>query len=287
MTPGLRALVVTGLSGSGKSTALHVLEDLGFYCVDNLPVSLVPPFLELWTGARAEVPRVAFGIDVRGRAFLAEFPVVFQQLRNAGVALEVLYFEASDEVLVRRFSESRRPHPAADGGSIADGIQVEREALRPLREFADRVVDTSALTVHELRAQLRYLVEQTEAGRMTVSLVSFGYKHGLPTDVDLAFDCRFLPNPFFVEELRHKIGTDPAVAKFVLGNEDTQEFLGQLMDLLTFTLPRYQREGKSYLSIGIGCTGGRHRSVVMAEELRDRLERAGFQVLVRHRDTTR
>ena len=144
MTPSLRALVVTGLSGSGKSTALHVLEDLGFYCVDNLPVSLVPPFLELWTGARAEVPRVAFGIDVRGRAFLAEFPLVFQQLRTAGIALEVLYFEASDEVLVRRFSESRRPHPAADGGSIADGIQKEREALRPLRECADRVVDTSA-----------------------------------------------------------------------------------------------------------------------------------------------
>jgi RNase adapter protein RapZ len=287
MTPGLRALVVTGLSGSGKSTALHVLEDLGFYCVDNLPVSLVPPFLELWTGARAEVPRVAFGIDVRGRAFLAEFPVVFEQLRNAGVALEVLYFEASDEVLLRRFSESRRPHPAATTGSVAEGIQSEREALRPLREFADRVVDTSALTVHELRAQLRYLVEQTAAGRMTVSLVSFGYKHGLPTDIDLAFDCRFLPNPFFVEELRHKIGTDPAVADFVLKNEDTQEFLGQLMDLLIFTLPRYQREGKSYLSIGIGCTGGRHRSVVLAEELRTRLDRAGFQVLVRHRDTTR
>ena len=287
MTPSLRALVVTGLSGSGKSTALHVLEDLGFYCVDNLPVSLVPPFLELWTGARAEVPRVAFGIDVRGRAFLAEFPLVFQQLRTAGIALEVLYFEASDEVLVRRFSESRRPHPAADGGSIADGIQKEREALRPLRECADRVVDTSALTVHELRAQLRYLVEQTAAGRMTVSLVSFGYKHGLPTDVDLAFDCRFLPNPFFVEELRHKIGTDQPVADFVLGNEDTQEFLGQLMDLLTFTLPRYQREGKSYLTIGVGCTGGHHRSVVLAEELRRRLVQAGYDVLVRHRDTTR
>lgn len=288
MTPGLRVLVVTGLSGSGKSTALHVLEDLGFYCVDNLPVALVPPFLELWTGARAEVPRVAFGIDVRGRAFLSEFPKVFEQLRSAGVALEVLYFETSDEVLVRRFSETRRPHPAGgDGGSIADGIRREREALRPLREFADRVVDTTALTVHELRAQLRYLVEQTDAGRMTVSLVSFGYKHGLPTDVDLAFDCRFLPNPFFVEELRNQIGTDAPVAEFVLGNEDTQEFLGQVMDLLVFTLPRYQREGKSYLTIGIGCTGGRHRSVAIAEELRKRLDRAGFQVLVRHRDTTR
>ncbi len=287
MTSGLRAIVVTGLSGSGKTTALHVCEDLGFYCVDNLPVSLLPPFIELWTGARAEVPRVAFGIDVRARQFLADFPRVFGELRAAGVALEVLYFEASDDVLVRRFSESRRPHPAADGGSVADGIRRERDALRPLRELADRIVDTSALTVHELRAQLRYLVEQTDAGRMTVSLVSFGYKHGLPSDVDLALDCRFLPNPFFVEELRHKVGTDAPVAKYVLENEDTQEFLGQVMDLLAFTLPRYQREGKSYLTIGVGCTGGRHRSVVLVEELRRRLSQAGYQVIVRHRDTER
>jgi len=284
---GLRAIVVTGLSGSGKTTALHVLEDLGFYCVDNLPVSLLPRFVELWSGARAEVPRVAFGIDVRARQFLADVPRVFGELRAAGVALEVLYFETSDDVLVRRFSESRRPHPAADGGSVADGIRRERDALRPLRELADRIVDTTALTVHELRAQLRYLVEQTDAGRMTVSLVSFGYKHGLPSDVDLALDCRFLPNPFFVDELRHKTGTDVAVANYVLQNEDTQQFLGQVMDLLAFTLPRYQREGKSYLTIGVGCTGGRHRSVVLVEELRRRLSQSGYQVIVRHRDTER
>jgi RNase adapter protein RapZ len=283
----LRLLVVTGLSGSGKSTAIHVLEDLGFYCIDNLPVALIPRFVELWEISREEVRRVALGIDVRERHFLAEAPRVFEELRAAGVALEVLYFEASDEVLVRRFSETRRPHPAGDGGALADGIRRERERLRGLREIADRVVDTSALTVHELRGALRELVEQPEAGRMTVSLVSFGYKYGIPTDVDVALDCRFLPNPFFVEELRHKIGTDPAVASYVLRREETEEFLRRIVELLEFTLPRYHREGKSYLTIGVGCTGGRHRSIVLVEELRRRLEAYGHRVLVRHRDAER
>jgi UPF0042 nucleotide-binding protein len=283
----LRLVVVTGLSGSGKSTAIHVLEDLGFYCIDNLPVALIPRFVELWESSREEVNRVVLGIDVRERHFLAEFPRVCAELRAAGVALEVLYLEASDDVLVRRFSETRRPHPAADGGAVADGIRREREKLRPLRELADRVLDTSALTVHELRAALRALIEQGGGGTMTVMLVSFGYKYGLPSDADLALDCRFLPNPFFVEELRAKVGTDPAVAEYVLRREETQEFLGRVVDLLEFTLPRYQHEGKSYLTIALGCTGGRHRSIVLVEELRRRLETRGHRVLVRHRDAER
>ena len=287
MSEPLRALIVTGLSGSGKCTALHVLEDQGFYCIDNLPVTLLPRFVELWRGARDEVRRVAFGIDVRERHFLADFPRVFAELRHAGVELEVLYLDASDDVLVRRFSETRRPHPAADGGSLVDGIRRERETLQPLRELADKILDTSALTVHELRAGLRDLAEQPEAGRLTVSLVSFGYKHGLPTDVDIALDCRFLANPFFVEELRPKRGTDPAVADYVLNRDDTRDYLAHVMRLLEFTLPRYQREGKSYLTIGIGCTGGWHRSVVLVEELRRRLEGMGYRVLVRHRDADR
>ena len=287
MTSRLRALVVTGLSGSGKSTALHVLEDQGFYCVDNLPVALLPRFVELWQSFREEVRRVALGIDVRERHFLADFPRVFAELRAAGVALEVLYLDASDDVLVRRFSETRRPHPAADGGSLVDGIRRERETLRPLRELADRVLDTSALTVHELRAELRDVANAPEAGTMTVSLLSFGFKHGLPTDVDVALDCRFLPNPFFVEELRQKRGTDPAVADYVLKRDDTQQYLARVVDLLEFTLPRYQREGKSYLTIGVGCTGGVHRSVVLVEELRQRLEAMGYRVLTRHRDADR
>ncbi len=284
---GLRAIVVTGLSGSGKSTALHVLEDLGFYCIDNLPVALLPRFIELWESSREEVRRVALGIDARERRFLHDFPRVFEELRTAGVLLEVLYLEASDDVLQRRFSETRRPHPAADGGSLADGIRREREALRSLRELADRIVDTSAFTVHELRASLRQLLETPEAGTLTISLVSFGYKYGLPTDADLALDCRFLPNPFFVEDLRPKTGIDPAVAQYVLDRDDTREFLRRVEDLLEFTLPRYQREGKSYLTIAIGCTGGRHRSVALVEELRRRLEARGHRVLARHRDTER
>jgi len=287
MSEPLHAVVVTGLSGSGKSTALRVLEDLGFYCVDNLPVALLARFVELWESSREEVHRVALGIDARERLFLGGFHAAFEEVRRAGVRLEVMYLEASDEVLVRRFSETRRPHPAAVGGNVEEGIRREREALRELRELADRIVDTSALTVHELRAALRDMLARDEASALTVSLVSFGYKYGLPTDADLAFDCRFLPNPFFVEELRPKTGLDAAVADYVMDRDDTRTFLEHVQNLLAFTLPRYQREGKSYLTIAIGCTGGRHRSVTLVEALRSRLEAMGVRVLVRHRDVER
>ena len=287
MTESLRLVVVTGLSGSGKSTAIHVLEDLGFYCIDNLPIALIPRLVELWETSRDEVRRVALGIDVRARHFLAEFPRVFDELRAQDVALEVLYLEASDDVLVRRFSETRRPHPADQGGGIADGIRREREKLRGLRELADRILDTSAFTVHEFRSALRDLVDRPEPGTMTIGLLSFGYKYGLPTDADLVLDCRFLPNPFFVEALRDKTGSDPAVADYVLGRDETQEFVKRLVDLLAFTLPRYRREGKSYLTVALGCTGGRHRSIVLVEELRRRLQEGGHRVLVRHRDAER
>ena len=287
MKDRLQLVVVTGLSGSGKSTAIHVLEDLGFYCIDNLPVALIPRVVELWESSQEEVRRVALGVDVRERHFLDQVPSVFAELRTRGVALEVLYLEASDDVLLRRFSETRRPHPAADGGSAADGIRREREKLRALREASDRIIDTSGLTVHELRAALRDLIERTDTGVMTVALLSFGYKHGLPTDADLVLDCRFLPNPFFVEELRHRIGTDRAVADYVLGRDETREFLERITALLDFTLPRYQHEGKSYLTIALGCTGGRHRSIVLVEELRRLLDARGYRVLVRHRDVER
>ena len=287
MTESLRLVVVTGLSGSGKSTAIHVLEDLGFYCIDNLPIALIPRLVELWETSRDEVRRVALGIDVRARHFLAEFPRVFDELRAQDVALEVLYLEASDDVLVRRFSETRRPHPADQGGGIADGIRREREKLHGLRELADRILDTSAFTVHEFRSALRDLVDRPEPGTMTIGLLSFGYKYGLPTDADLVLDCRFLPNPFFVEGLRDKTGSDPAVADYVLGRDETQEFVKRLVDLLAFTLPRYRREGKSYLTIALGCTGGRHRSIVLVDELSRRLAERGHRVLVRHRDAER
>jgi UPF0042 nucleotide-binding protein len=287
MSEPLRAVVVTGLSGSGKSTALRVLEDLGFYCVDNLPVALLPRFVELWETSREEVHRVALGIDGRERLFLEGFQAAFDELRRAGVRLEVIYLEASDEVLVRRFSETRRPHPAAVSGAVIEGIRKERDALGGLREVADRIVDTSAFTVHELRAALRDMLARVDTPALTVSLVSFGYKHGLPTDADLAFDCRFLPNPFFVEELRPRTGLDPGVADYVLKRDDAQEYLQRLEALLAFSLPRYQHEGKSYLTIAVGCTGGRHRSVTLVEELRRRLADKGVRVLVRHRDIDR
>ena len=287
MRDRLQLVVVTGLSGSGKSTAIHVLEDLGFYCIDNLPVALIPRVVELWESSQEEVRRVALGVDVRERHFLEQVPSVFAELRARGVALEVIYLEASDDVLLRRFSETRRPHPAALGGVLKDGIRRERERLQALREVADRILDTTALTVHELRAALRDLVERPDGGTMTISLVSFGYKYGLPSDADLALDCRFLPNPFFVEELRHQIGTDAPVAEYVLRREETQEFLARVTELLEYTLPRYQREGKSYLTIAFGCTGGRHRSIVLVEEMRRRLQERGHRVLVRHRDAER
>jgi UPF0042 nucleotide-binding protein len=284
----LRAVVVTGLSGSGKSTALDVLEDLGFYCVDNLPVALLPRFVDLWRGSDGKFSRVAFGIDVREGHFLDDVPRVFQELSGAGVALEVLYLEASDDVLVRRYSETRRRHPAERAAGIGSAIQRERELLRSLREMADRILDTSAFTVHELRERLRDLIEGRGEGQMlTVTVVSFGYKYGLPTDLDLALDCRFLPNPFFVEPLRPQTGTDPAVAEYVLASDGAEEFLTHVLGLLRFALPRYQAEGKTYLTVGIGCTGGRHRSVVLAETLRARLAAEGHRITVRHRDLAR
>jgi UPF0042 nucleotide-binding protein len=203
------------------------------------------------------------------------------------VPLEVLYLEANDDVLVRRFSETRRPHPAAEGGTLADAIERERHTLRGLREIADRILDTSALTVHQLRDALRDLVERPDPSTMSIALHSFGYKHGLPTDADLAFDCRFLPNPFFVEGLRELTGTDAAVADYVLRRDEAREFLRLVLLLLDFALPRYRREGKSYLTIAFGCTGGRHRSVVLVEEIRRRLEVQGHRILVRHRDVHR
>ena len=288
MSGSLRAIVVTGMSGSGKSTALHVLEDLGFYCVDNLPVALLPRFVELWESSQEEVRRVALGIDVRAGRFLRDFPRVFEELRAAGVALEVLYLEANDDVLVRRFSETRRPHPAAESGAVADGIRRERETLQGLREVADRIVDTSALTVHELRAGLRDLVARAETGTTTVSLVSFGYKYGLPSDADLVIDVRFLPNPHYERDLRPLTGEDPRILEYINREGELDEFYERLHPLLDYLLPQYLAEGKAHLVVAIGCTGGRHRSVAIARHLGERYGPAKeYLTEVVHRDVDR
>jgi UPF0042 nucleotide-binding protein len=283
-----RVVIVTGLSGSGRSTAIHVLEDLGFYCIDNLPVVLMPRFLELCEGLGEGINRIAFGIDLRERAFFQDLPGVIDQARRSGHRVEVLFLDAADDVLVRRFSETRRPHPLAEGGSPADGIRRERERLAGVRAAADRVLDTSALTVHQLRAVLtRDYADHGAQDGLSVFLCSFGYKFGLPTDADMVLDVRFLPNPFFVEELRADSGLELPVVRYVMERSETKEFLEHTQALLSFLLPRYLHEGKAYFTLSMGCTGGRHRSVVLAEEIGRRLTAAGYRVQVRHRDIGR
>ena len=285
----MQVVVVTGLSGSGKSTAIRVLEDRGFYCIDNLPVTLIPRFLELSENNQEHIGRVALGIDLRERIFLHEYPTVLEGLRKQGHHIRILYFEASADVLVRRFSETRRPHPAAGDGGVLQGIRTEEEQLAGLRATADLVMDTSAYTVHELREALLQHIERYPHSQqpLLITVGSFGYKYGVPIDADIMLDVRFLPNPFFVDALRHKTGTERAVIEFVLGQEETVLFLSQMSALLKSTLPLYAREGKSYLTLAIGCTGGQHRSVVIAEELGRQLQAWDYTVRIQHRDRQR
>ncbi len=288
-------VVVTGMSGAGRTTALHVFEDLAFYCIDNLPTPLIPHTLSLWANP-GRVSRLAMGVDVRVREFLDGADGVLQALRAEGAQVSVLFLDAADEALVRRYSESRRPHPLASQYP-AEGVQQliarERERLAPLRAQADRVIDTTRLTVHDLRRLLLdlYVGEAAHALRMTVRVVSFGFKYGLPVDADLVFDARFLPNPHFVPGLRPRSGLDAAVSEHVLGSAEGGEFLQQLDAFVSPLLPRYAREGKVVLTVAVGCTGGRHRSVALAEALGERLRSADAEhareIRVAHRDIDR
>jgi UPF0042 nucleotide-binding protein len=283
-----RFVILTGLSGSGKTQAVRTLEDLGYFCIDNLPTQLIPTMADLSSREDAGLDKVAIVVDVREGGFLSQFPRVFRKLKHhTGVKPTLIFLEATDEALVRRFSETRRPHPLAADRSVAEGIAEERRKLAGIRGLADLIVDTSSLTVHELRDRFMQLSRDGRPrAEMVVNLVSFGYKHGVPVDADLVFDVRCLPNPHFVDRLRSLTGRDPAVVRYMRRSPATGEFLERLTSFLRFALPQYVQEGKSYLTVAVGCTGGRHRSVMMAEALRDALaDVKGVRVRVRHRDS--
>lgn len=281
----LRVVIVTGLSGSGKTTALHSLEDIGFFCVDNLPVVLLPRFLEIQTGSSGEISEFALVMDLRQRSFLEKYTDIFSQLKKKGYRIEILFLDASDEALLRRFSETRRVHPLSEKGSVIDGIKLEREKLSALKEMADNVIDTSFENVHQLREAIqRYYHSSSTVKRLVINLTSFGYRYGLPPDADIVLDVRFLPNPYFVDGLKELDGNDKRVQDYVLGCEESKTFLQRLFKLMDYLIPLYEEEGKANINIALGCTGGRHRSVVTLNRLGEYFSRKNYLANIKHRD---
>src|SRR5713226_7221910 len=280
---GAELVIITGLSGSGKGTVLKALEDLGYYAVDNLPIGLIPKFADL-TKNSTNARRAALVVDIREGEALRKFPAIYKRLRR-DVAARLLFLEADDSALARRFSETRRPHPLGMSLSVSKSIQTERERLAPIRAIADHIVNTSKFNVHELRDAIAgdFRGEREEA-KIRIDITSFGYRHGVPADSDLVFDVRFLPNPNSIPEFKKLTGRHPSVARYIRSFPQTVEFIERISELLLYLLPHYIREGKSYLTIAFGCTGGQHRSVMIAGEIRKRLERAGYRAKVTHRD---
>ncbi len=280
-------VVLTGMSGSGKLSALKAFEDLGYYSVDNLPLELIPRFADL-VQKSAEITHAALVVDVREGSRLDRFPEILEQVRKV-LTTRVVFLEASEDAIVRRFSETRRPHPLGRGQTVMSQIRAERKRLDPVRNVADILIDTTKFTVHDLRAHINAQFERggSDEKNLTIAVTSFGFKNGVPTDADVVFDVRFLPNPHFVPEFRKLTGKHPKVAKYVRKFPQTQEFLDKAADMLTFLLPHYIKEGKSYLTVAIGCTGGQHRSVMIAEELKKRLSEEGYRVKSSHRDMPR
>lgn len=286
----MRFVIVTGMSGSGKITALKILEDSGYYCADNLPIELIGTFADLFYSQTSEVNRVAIGVDIRSGQNLGKINKVLEQMKNKGQEYEILFLDCSKEMLIKRFKETRRAHPMGENKSVAHGIKVEQERLAFLREQADYIIDTSNLLVRDLRVELEKIFVQSKGYKnLFISVLSFGFKHGIPTDCDLVFDVRFLPNPYYEPELKHKTGLDREVQEFVLNADVTQVFLEKLIDMVRFLIPNYIAEGKNQLVIGIGCTGGHHRSVTVAGELYAALdvEDAQYGIKISHRDINR
>lgn len=282
----MRFVVVTGMSGGGKSTALKMLEDAGYYCVDNLPVSLVEKFVELVSVPGSEVSKVALGLDVRTDQSFQDVTRVLEKLRGAGYQFEILFMDAEENVLIKRYKETRRIHPLAQQERVEEGVRKERRILENIRRNADYVIDTSNVLTRELKEELdRIFVENQEYNSLMVTVMSFGFKHGIPADADLVFDVRFLPNPFYIDELKHKTGNDKEVQDYVMGFAEAGEFMEKLTDLLRFLIPNYVKEGKYRLVVAIGCTGGKHRSVTLANELYGRMKDKGkYGLKLCHRD---
>jgi len=277
-------LIITGLSGSGKTHVSRALEDIGWFCIDNLPTALIPRFTDLIRESD-DLHRSALVVDIRERDFVRTFPQVYRDIKAGGVAVSLLFLEASERALLRRFSETRRPHPLAINQPVIEGVREEWEALQPIRKMSDLILDTSEYTVHQLRDYVREHYDQRAgAAAIVLSMMSFGYKYGVPAEADLVFDVRFLPNPNFVRSLKALTGNHPPVVDYLRRQADTGELLKRIRSFLSYVIPRYVREGKSYLTIAIGCTGGRHRSVMVANALAASLERGGQEVKVRHRD---
>jgi UPF0042 nucleotide-binding protein len=281
----IRLVIITGLSGSGKSTALKAFEDIGFFCIDNLPATLLPRFLDLKDEISKEVLKIALVMDLRGKDFLTRFPQIFEEIKHRGYHIEVLFLDAGDEVLARRFSQTRRQHPLGEEKTLAGNIQLERKKMAPIQKLATTTLDTTGLNVHQLRDEIiRLFSRLATPPAMVIHLVSFGYKYGLPFDADLIMDVRFLPNPFFVAELKDLDGNQPAVVDYVLKGKETTTFLREFFKLTVLLIPAYQKEGKANLTIAVGCTGGRHRSVTIVNALAEFLKKKGWPARVRHRD---
>lgn len=284
----MRFVVVTGMSGGGKSTTLKMLEDMGFYCVDNLPVSLVEKFVELISLPNSEISKVALGLDVRSDQSFENTTKILEQLKNRGYNFEILFIEADENVLIKRYKETRRIHPLAMEGRVEDGVRRERKVLESVRKGADYVIDTTHLLTRELKGELeRIFLENGEYNNLMVTVMSFGFKHGIPVDADLVFDVRFLPNPFYIDQMKEKTGNDSEVQQYVMGFEEAETFMVKLADMIGFLIPNYVKEGKYSLVVAIGCTGGRHRSVTLANELYRRIKANGsYGVKLFHRDVS-
>lgn len=281
-----RFLIITGLSGSGKTVVSRFLEDIGYYCIDNLPSKLIPSLVEFWTRKEGEIEKIALVVDIREAGFSKTFPEVLKTIRKK-ISPRLIFLEASDEALVKRFSESRRPHPLARKRSMMESVKLERQRLAEIKSMADEVIDTTSTNISQIKEHLTRKFFKKKDRKMQIMVVSFGYKYGIPLDSDLVFDTRFLPNPFYIDELRNKTGKSPKVREFVLKEEETRKFLSKLYSFVDFLIPRFIDEGKSNLTISTGCTGGKHRSVILAEKLKEYIKHRNYNVRIYHRDIFR